>query len=135
MPLKKKRNPVHMRAAVAAMRNKEMGSIKATRLFNVSQSTLVRYVKNVEIFPVDIVKSKIRRKLVLPPAKEIDLADYCLLMEERLFYLAQKEFRHIGYQLAVKKGIANPFPKDSEQAGKKWTRNFFKVFIVVSLRQ
>ena len=35
-----------MKAAIEAIRNKEMGSYKASRVFNVPQTTLERYVKD-----------------------------------------------------------------------------------------
>jgi len=35
-----------MKAPIEAMRNKEMGSYKASRVFNVPQTTLERYVKD-----------------------------------------------------------------------------------------
>ena len=35
-----------MKAAIEAIRNKEMGSYKASRIFNVPQTTLERYIKN-----------------------------------------------------------------------------------------
>ena len=35
-----------MKAAIEAVRNKEMGRYKASRVFNVAQTTLERYVKD-----------------------------------------------------------------------------------------
>ena len=35
-----------MKAAIKAMRNKEMGSYTASRIFNLPQTTLQRYVKD-----------------------------------------------------------------------------------------
>jgi hypothetical protein len=35
-----------MKAAIEAIRNKEMGSYKASKFFNVPQTTLQRYVKD-----------------------------------------------------------------------------------------
>jgi len=35
-----------MKAAIKAKRNREMGSYKASRVFNVSQTTLEHYVKD-----------------------------------------------------------------------------------------
>jgi len=37
-----------MEAAIKAIRNKEMGSYKASRVFNVPQTTLEHYVKRPE---------------------------------------------------------------------------------------
>jgi hypothetical protein len=37
-----------MRAVIEAMRNKEMGSYKVSRVLNVPQTTLQRYIKDQE---------------------------------------------------------------------------------------
>jgi hypothetical protein len=45
MTRKKKWGPERMKAANETMRNKEMGSYKVSRIFNVPQTTPQRYVK------------------------------------------------------------------------------------------
>jgi len=42
----KKWDPERMKAAIEAIRNKKIGSYKASRVFNVPQTTLQRYVKD-----------------------------------------------------------------------------------------
>jgi len=44
MAQRKNWDPERMEAAIEAIRNKEMGSYKASRVFNVPQTTLERYV-------------------------------------------------------------------------------------------
>ena len=44
MAQRKKWDPERMEAATEAIRNKEMGSYKASRVFSVPQTTLERYV-------------------------------------------------------------------------------------------
>jgi hypothetical protein len=46
MAQRKKWDPERMKAAFEAIRNKEMGSYNASRVFNVPQTTLQRYVKD-----------------------------------------------------------------------------------------
>jgi len=46
MPQRKKWDPKRMKAAIKAIRNREMGSYKASRFFSVPQTTLERYVKD-----------------------------------------------------------------------------------------
>ena len=75
-----------MKAAIEAIRNKEMGSYKASRVFNVPQTALERYVKNRQKSSSETVKTKLGRKQVLPCEAENDLAEHCLLME-RVFWL------------------------------------------------
>ena len=72
-----------MKAAIEAMRNKEMGSYKSSRVFNLPQTTLERYVKDRQKSSNETVKTKLGRKQVLPCEAENDLAEYCLLMERK----------------------------------------------------
>jgi len=55
-----------MKAAIVAIRNKEMGSYKASRVFNVPQTTLERYVKDRQKRSSETVKTKLGRKQGLP---------------------------------------------------------------------
>ena len=76
-----------MEAAIEAIMNKEMGSYEASRIFSVPQSTLERYVKDRKKSSSETVKTKMGRKQVLPCAAESDLAERCLLMERKVFWL------------------------------------------------
>jgi hypothetical protein len=73
-----------MKAAIEAMRNKEMGSCKATRLLNLPQTALQRYVNDRKKSSSETIKTKLGRKQVLPCEAEKDLTDYCILMERKL---------------------------------------------------
>ncbi|XP_069673331.1 uncharacterized protein [Periplaneta americana] len=79
----KKWNPEQMKMAVQAVRNGEMGSFKAARIYNVPQTTLERYVKDEMKSPTDVVKTKLGRKQYLPSDLQKDLAEHCILLEER----------------------------------------------------
>jgi hypothetical protein len=116
------------------MRKNEMGSFKATRVFNLPQRILECYIKNADKLPADVVRTKIGRKPVLPPTVETDLAEYCLIMEQRFFSLMQKEVRRMANQLAVGNEMANPFLKDNEQAGKTRVKNFLKTNSQLAVR-
>lgn len=126
MPGRKKWNPEHMKTAVEAVRNGEMGSFKAARIYNVPQTTLERYVKDEMKSSTDVVNTKLGRKQYLPSDLEKDLAEHCILLEERYFGLSQKDLRRLAFQLAEKNGIAHPFSKKSESAGRKWVKNFLR---------
>nr|CAD7570550.1 unnamed protein product [Timema californicum] len=116
-------DPEQTKAAVATMSNKEMGSLKASRVFHVPQTTLERYIEDLDKCPSDVVQTKIVK---IPFELEKDLADYCLIMENQLFSLSQRNVRRMAYQIAVKNGIVNPFSKKNKQAGKKWMKNFLR---------
>jgi hypothetical protein len=73
-----------MKVAIEDIRNKEMGSYKASRVLNVTKTTLECYVKDRQKRSSETVKIKLGRKQVLPCEAENDLAEHCLWM----FYLA-----------------------------------------------
>jgi len=108
-----------MEAAIEAIRNKEMGSYKASSIFNIPQTTLERYVKDRKKSSSERVKTKPGRKQVLPCEAESDLAEHCLLMERKFFWLDNSR-RHASHQLAVRNGIKNQFCKRNVKAGRKW---------------
>jgi hypothetical protein len=84
-----------MKAAIEAIRNKEMGSYKASRVFNVPQTTLQRYVKERQKSSSETLKTKLGRKQVPPCEVENDLAERCLLMERKFFWLENGR-RHVS---------------------------------------
>jgi len=124
---RKKWDPERMKAAIEAIRNKEMGSYKASRFFNVPQTTLERYVKDRQKSSSETVKTKLGRKQVLPWEAENDLAEHCLLMERKFFWLAVADVLRLAYKLAVRNGIKNQFCKRNEKAG----RNGSKIAYIV----
>jgi hypothetical protein len=78
LQMAKRKKWVHerMKAVIEAMRNKEMGSCKASRVFNVPQTTPERYVKNWQKSSSETVKTKLGRKQVLSCDAENDLAEH-----------------------------------------------------------
>ena len=78
---KKKWDPERKKAAIEAIRNKEMGSYRTSRVFNVPQTTLERYVKDRQKNSSETIKTKLGRKQVLPCEAESDVAEHCLLLE------------------------------------------------------
>jgi hypothetical protein len=67
----KKWDPERMKTAIEAIRNKEMGSYKASRGFNVPQTTLERYVNDRQKISNETIKTKLGRKQVLPCEAEM----------------------------------------------------------------
>jgi hypothetical protein len=97
-----------MKAAVEAMRNKGMGSYKASRFVS------VQYHKQ-HYSSSEAITTKLGRKQVLPCEGENDLAEYCLLLERNFFGLTMADVMHLAYQLAVRNGIKNQFCKRNEK--------------------
>ena len=89
MTRRKKWDPERMKADIEAMRNKEMGSYKVSRVFNVPQTTPERYVKDWQKSSSEAITTKLGRKQVLHCEAENDLAEYCLLLERKFFFAWQ----------------------------------------------
>jgi len=123
-----------MEATIEAIRKKEMGSYKASRVFNVPQTTLERYVKDRKKSSSETLKTKLGRKQVLPCAAESDLAEHCLLMERKFFCLTMADVIRLAYQLAVRNGIKTQFCKRNEKAGRKWLKNIIRHHPQISVR-
>ena len=73
-----------------------MGSYKASRDFNVPQTTLERYVKDRQKSSSVTVKTKLGRKQVLPCEAENDLAEHCLFMERKFFGLTMADIMRLA---------------------------------------
>jgi len=71
-----------------------------------------------------VVQTEIGRKQIPLSTKEANLAKYCLAKEERFFRL--REVRRMADQIPIRNGMANPFSKDSEEAGRRWTKELPK---------
>jgi hypothetical protein len=113
-----------MKAAIEAMRNKEMGSYKASISFTLPQTTLERYVKDRQKSSSETIKTKLGRKQIHPCEAENDLAERCLLLERKFFDLAIADVMRLAYQLAVRNGIKNQFCKRIEKTRRKRLKNF-----------
>jgi hypothetical protein len=98
-----------MKAATEAMRKKEIGSYKASKVFNVPQKTPERYVKDWQESSSEAITTKLGRKQVLPCEAENDLAEHSLLLERNFFGLTMADIMHLAYQLAARNGIKNQF--------------------------
>jgi hypothetical protein len=124
-----------MKAAIEAIRNREMGSYKASRVSTVPQTTLERYVKGRQISSSETVKTKLDRKQVLSCEAENDLAEHCLLMEKKSFFgFTMADVMRLAYQLAVRNRIKNLFCKRNGKAGRKWLINFLHHHPQISVR-
>jgi len=75
--------PERMKAAIEAIRNKEMGSYIVSRVYNIPQTTLEHNVKDWQKSSSETIKTKLGRRQVLPCEAENDLAEHCLLMERK----------------------------------------------------
>jgi len=118
MAQRKKWDPERMNKAIEAIRNKEMGSYKASRVFNVPQTTLLRCVKDRQKSSSVTIKTKLGRKQVLPCEAENDLTEHCVVMERKFWGLTVADVMRLACQLAVRNAIKPQFCKRNEKAEK-----------------
>jgi hypothetical protein len=134
MAQRKRWDTERMKGAIETIRNKELGSYKASSVFNVPQTTLERYVNERQGSSSETIKTELGRKQVLPCEAETDLAEHCLLMERKFFGLTMADVMCLAYQLAVSNGIKTHFCKRNEKAGRKWLKIFLRRHPQVSVR-
>jgi hypothetical protein len=134
IPQMKTWDPERMKAAIKAIRNREMGSYKASRFFKVPQTTLERYVKDQQKSSSETVKTKLGMKQVLRCEAENDLAEHCLLIEKKFFGLTMADVVRLAYQRAVRNEIKNRFCKRDGKAGTKWLKNLLRRHPQISVR-
>jgi hypothetical protein len=108
-----------MKAAIEAIRSKEMGSCKASRVFNVPQTTLERYMKDREKSSNEAIKTKLGRKQVRHCEAENDLVERALYFGGKKVFWIDNSRRFASHLLAVRNGIKNQFCKRNENDGRK----------------
>ncbi|CAG4997769.1 unnamed protein product [Parnassius apollo] len=98
-----------MKKAIEDLRNKKMGSLKASKLYKVPRTTLRRLAAKVDLSAEEATCTKLERKATLPQELEKQLVQYVLTMEAKLFGLVQKDVMSLAYQLGIKNNITHNF--------------------------
>lgn len=124
-----------MKEAIAAIKEKRMGYLKASKLFNVPKTTLRRLLGKTDQPLEEAVSSKLGRKPILLPELEGHLVEYILTMEAKYFGLTRNDIRSLAFQLAVKNNISHPFSLLKQTAGRDWLRLFLRRHPSLSFRQ
>ncbi|XP_044733227.1 uncharacterized protein LOC123295831 [Chrysoperla carnea] len=124
-----------MANAIKAIREKQMGFLKASKTYGVPKTTLIRLSKIEDKSISDITNQTLGRKSTLPSQLEDELADYILEMEKSGFGLTRRAIRSLAYQLAEKNNIKHSFSQDNESAGRSWLRLFLKRHPNLSFRR
>lgn len=121
---RKQWNEADMVKAIRAVREKTMGTLKASKTFNVPRSTLQDLSKRNEVSPSKVVSTKIGRKPILGQELENQLVTYLLHMEEKFYGFTLGDLRRMAFQLASKNGIEHPFKEGA--AGRAWVDLFLQ---------
>lgn len=115
-----------MANAIKAIRDKQMGFLKASKTYGVPKTTLIRLSKMEDQSLSDVTNHKLGRKSTLPSELEAELCDYILEIEKSGFGLTRSDIRSLAYQLAEKNNLKHTFSQDNESAGRSWLRLFLK---------
>ena len=124
-----------MERALKAVQNKECGYQVASKLYDVSRSTLERRLNGKNKIATGSFKGMGCGKTVLPSSLEEKLRDHILLMEKCLFGLTYTDVRRLAYELAVKNGFPHTFSNKTGMAGYYWLYGFLKRFPELVLRK
>jgi hypothetical protein len=89
----------------------------------VPRRTLERYV-NYRRPAKELVEVHLGRKPHLPAHLEEELVEYCIAMQERFSGLRSSDIRRLCYQWTVRNGLAHPFSRTKESAGKNSWEHF-----------
>jgi len=126
-------NPEDMAKAIAIVRNKKMGWLKASKQMNVPQRTLRRLASEKYSSPEEAASCKLGRPPVFDAKLEEELVQYCLIMESHFYGLTRKDLHRMALQLAIKNNIKHLF--NDIMAGKKWLFSFLKRHPNLSIRK
>jgi hypothetical protein len=89
-----------------AITNNEMGLLRASKLYDVSKSTLKHNDNGKEQHIEKLVTIRNGRKPVLSKTLETSLVSYCLITEKSFFGFTTKNDKRMALQLAIKNGIS-----------------------------
>ncbi|KAJ8729016.1 hypothetical protein PYW07_006712 [Mythimna separata] len=127
-------DPDAMEKAIRAVRNEEMGFLKASKEFKVPRSTLKRRVKGINKEAIEIKKILGSCHPTFSMEQEEELVHHILEMEKRFYGLTLQDVRRLAYQLAERNNIEHKFSKDTQMAGKAWISAFRKRHPELTLR-
>jgi len=115
-----------MKNAILAVRRKEMGLKKASRIFSVPRSTLRGKVNSSSEDIEKLASAKRGRKPVLANEMEEALVRYCVEMDTKFHSLTRQELIKIAFEICESKGLRLPFNRRDETAGRKWLSSFLR---------
>lgn len=127
-------NDADMERAIQAVRNGEMGWLKASKSFNVPTATLRRRALGKNKFAVNTDKHFGSFQSTLNRDLEIAIVNHMLDLESRFFGMTTTDVRQLAYEVAEKMKIKHRFNKETKMAGKGWLHGFRQRNPQLSLR-
>lgn len=124
---------MQMAKAIAAVREKKMGYLKASKEFKVPRATLFRLANKQEKDSKVAASTNLGRKPIFSKEIEDELQNYLIKMEAMFYGLTKRDVCSLAYQLALRNKIPHPFKNES--AGKDWFYGFLKRHPKLSIRK
>lgn len=125
-----------MMRAIMAVRNKEIGSLRAAKIFEMPKSALKNKVKSTEQSTEKLVSMRIGRNRVLREDLENALLSYCLIMEKTVFFgFTTKDVKRMPFQPTTTNGISHPFSGIDKKSAWKRFQNFMRRHSELRLRK
>ena len=121
-----------MQLAIDAIKNKEMGFLKASKTFGVPKATLHRHLKGDNKYALNR-KKHVGRQVDLPKNIKAQFVQHAIDLEARFCGLTPQNLRRLAYQIAEINQVKTKFNHDKKLAGKKWLRGFLKHHPKISL--
>lgn len=110
--------------------NEGMALSKASIMFSIPRTTLMRRVKSDKI-PTSLG----RYAPVFSRDFENELLMHVVEMQNRFYGLSLHDLRSIAYELAVRNGLAHPFSTERKLAGIEWARSFMALYPELALKK
>ena len=109
---------------------------EAALLTNIPRTTLQDKIRDIKLGKeIETTPQLGRFKCTFPETLETKLAEYVLILENRLMPLTREEFLKLAFDLAKKLNLANSFNIIEKKAGKDFYYNFLKRHPEISLRK
>lgn len=119
-----------LKAAIQALKNREMSVYAAAKVFKIPRKTLERRFKT-----DNDKKGPMGPSSFFGEENEKKIADHIKNMQSKGFPLTIGDGRSIGYNLAVKLNLKHKFNTEKEKAGYDWLNGFLKRNPDITLRK
>ena len=121
-----------MSSAVNDVRQRKLNAYKASQVYGVPRSSIVKRLKQPEGYqPLSLG----RFKPVFDVAFEAELVMHAVGMQQRFYGLTLLDLRSIAYELAEANGLDHPFSHEDKRAGISWVQNFMRRYPELTLHR
>ena len=117
--------------AITEIRSGNMSTKRASVVFNINRTTLIKRMKKSGSCPENLG----RFKKVFTLDMECELVMHIVNMQQHFYGLSLSDLRSLAYEFAERNGIRHPFSTTERRAGRDWAMSFMKRYPELSLRR